>query len=42
MRYYRFGEDAGPLMAAKGKLKTILAQVKEIKYADGSDAGFDD
>jgi hypothetical protein len=42
MRYYRFGEDAGPLMAAKGKPKTIVAQVKEIKYADGSDAGFDD
>lgn len=42
MRYYRFSEDAGPLMAAKGKPKTIVAQVKEIKYADGSDAGFDD
>jgi len=42
MRYYRFGEDAGPLMAAKGKPKTILAQVKEITYADGTDAGFDD
>lgn len=42
MRYYRFSEDAGPLMAAKGKPKTLVAQVKEIKYADGTDAGFDD
>jgi len=42
MRYYRFSEDAGPLMASKGKPKTLVAQITEIKYADGTDAGFDD
>jgi len=42
MRYYRFSEDAGPLMAAKGKPKKLVAQITEIKYADGTDAGFDD
>ncbi len=42
MRYVRFGEDAGPMMASKGAAKTLTAQVTEIKYADGTDAGFDD
>ena len=42
MRYYRFSEDAGPLMASQGKPKKLDAQVTEINYADGTDAGFDD
>lgn len=42
MRYVRFSEDAGPMMASKGKAKKLDAQVTEIKYADGTDAGFDD
>ncbi len=42
MRYIRFSEDAGPMMASKGKAKKLDAQVTEIKYADGTDAGFDD
>lgn len=42
MRYLRFGEDTGAMVAARGTPKKLIAQVTEIKYADGSDAGFDD
>lgn len=42
MRWVRFGADTGPMMAAIGVPKTLSAQVTEIKYADGTDAGFDD
>ncbi len=42
MRYIRFSDDAGPMMASKGKAKKLDAQVTEIKYTDGTDAGFDD
>jgi hypothetical protein len=40
--YLRFGEDAGLLVLAAGKPKTITLDVKEIKFADGTDAGYDD
>lgn len=40
--YLRFGEDAGTMRMAQGKRKSIALGVKEIKYADGSDAGYDD
>lgn len=42
MRYLRFGEDAGTMRMAAGKPKTVEMDVTEIKYADGSDAGYDD
>jgi hypothetical protein len=42
MGYYRFSEDAGPMLASKGKAKKLDAEVTEIKYADGTDAGYDD
>lgn len=42
MRYLRFGEDAGTMRLAEGKPKRIRLDVTEIKYADGSDAGYDD
>lgn len=42
MRYVRFGEDAGPMREAAGQPKTYELLVKEIKYTDGSDAGYDD
>jgi hypothetical protein len=40
--YLRFGEDAGSMVLATGKPKTILLDAKEIKFADGTDAGYDD
>ena len=40
--YLRFGEDAGVMRLAQGKPKLIALGVKEIKYTDGSDAGYDD
>lgn len=40
--YLRFGEDAGVMRMAQAKPKRIALGVKEIKYADGSDAGYDD
>lgn len=42
MRYVRFGEDAGPMREAAGQTKHYDIVVKEITYADGSDAGYDD
>ena len=40
--YLRFGEDAGSMRLAAGKAKSIDLDVKEIKYTDGTDAGYDD
>lgn len=40
--YVRFGEDAGRVVLAAGKPKTIELDVKEIKFTDGTDAGYDD
>lgn len=42
MRYLRFGEDTGAMVRAAGKPKRVSMDVTEIKYADGSDAGYDD
>lgn len=42
VRYVRFGEDAGTMRLAAGKPKRIDLQIIELKYADGSDAGYDD
>lgn len=42
VRYVRFSEDAGTMRLAAGKPKTIQMDVTEIKYADGTDAGYDD
>lgn len=42
MRYVRFGEDTGTMRLAAGKPKRVRMDVTEIKYADGSDAGYDD
>lgn len=42
MRYVRFSEDAGSMRLAQGKPKTVDLEVTEIRYADGSDAGYDD
>ena len=42
MRYVRFGEDTGTMRLAAGKPKHVQMDVTEIKYADGTDAGYDD
>ncbi len=42
MSWVRFGSDTGTMMAAIGVPKKAFGQVTEIKYADGTDAGFDD
>jgi hypothetical protein len=42
MRYLRFGEDAGTMALAARKAKRVTLDVTEIKYTDGSDAGYDD
>lgn len=42
LRYVRFSEDAGTMRLAAGKPKNIRMDVTEIKYADGTDAGYDD
>jgi len=42
LRYVRFGEDAGTMVLSSGKPKHVLMDVTEVKYADGSDAGYDD
>jgi hypothetical protein len=42
LRYLRFDEDAGTMRLAAGKPKTARVDVTEIKYADGTDAGYDD
>jgi hypothetical protein len=40
--YLRFGEDAGSMVLAAGKPKAIDLDLKEIKFADGTDTGYDD
>ncbi len=40
--YVRFGENAGTMRLAQGKAKRIAVNIIEIKYTDGSDAGYDD
>lgn len=42
VRYVRFSDDAGTMRLAAGKPKTVHMDVTEIKYADGTDAGYDD
>lgn len=42
IRYVRFGEDAGTMRLAAGKPKQFDLQIVELRYADGSDAGYDD
>lgn len=42
LRYVRFSEDAGTMRLAAGKPKIVYMEVTEIRYADGSDAGYDD
>jgi len=42
MRYVRFSEDAGTMRLAAGKPKRTQLEVTEIKFADGTDAGYDD
>ena len=40
--YTQFGEDTGPMREALGKPQRYTLDVKEIRYTDGSDAGYDD
>jgi hypothetical protein len=42
MGYVRFGEDAGTMLLAAALPKNVRMEVTEIRYADGSDAGYDD
>jgi hypothetical protein len=42
LAYLRFGENAGAMVLASGKPKSIDLDVKEIKFTDGTDAGYDD
>jgi hypothetical protein len=42
LRYVRFGEDTATMRLAEGKAKRAWVEVTEIRYADGSDAGYDD
>lgn len=42
MRYVRFSDDAGTMRLAAGKPKRVRMEPTEIKYADGTDAGYDD
>lgn len=42
LRYVRFSDDAGTMRLAAGKPKHVRMDVTEIRYADGSDAGYDD
>ena len=42
IRYVRFGEDTGTVRMAAGQPKHIRLSVTEIKYTDGTDAGYDD
>lgn len=42
LRYVRFGEDTASMRLAQGKSKRADVEVTEIKYVDGSDAGYDD
>lgn len=42
LRYVRFGEDAGTMRLAEGKPKRAQLEATEVRYADGSDAGYDD
>ena len=40
--YTQFGEDTGNVVLAKGQRLRWNARIKEIRYADGSRAGYDD
>lgn len=42
LRYVRFGEDAGTMRPMEGRPKRASLEATEVKYADGSDAGYDD
>jgi hypothetical protein len=42
LSFVRFGEDTASMRLAEGKAKRARLEVTEIKYADGSDAGYDD
>lgn len=42
MRYVRFSEDAGTMRLAAGKPKRVRMEPTEVKFADGTDAGYDD
>ena len=42
LRYLKFGEDAGTMRLAEHKPKRIALEVKEVKFTDGTDAGYDD
>lgn len=42
IRYVRFGEDAGTMRLAAGRPKHFDLQIVELRYTDGSDAGYDD
>ena len=42
MPYTKFGSGTAAVREALGKPKRYLLDVKEIKYTDGSDAGYDD
>lgn len=42
VHYSHFGEDTTSMMHAAGKPRTYALDVKEIKYTDGTDAGYDD
>ena len=42
LRYLKFGEDAGTMRLAQNKPKQIALEVKEVKFAGGTDAGYDD
>lgn len=40
--YTQFGEDTGAMREAEGKPQRYAVDIKEIRYADGSEVGFDD
>jgi hypothetical protein len=42
LRYVRFGEDTASMRLAQGKAKHAEIEVTEIRYTDGTDAGYDD
>lgn len=42
LRYVRFGEDAGTMRLMEGRQKRASLEATEIKYTDGTDAGYDD
>ncbi|MFN2448408.1 MAG: hypothetical protein ABR508_01255 [Candidatus Baltobacteraceae bacterium] len=40
--YTRFGDEAGDMRQAQDRHKTATVKIIEVKYSDGSDAGYDD